>query len=108
LEEETEAAEAKTATLQSRASVASLEEMEEEMRSRKGTFSGEGELLNLEDEPTVEGFIQMKGSFFKSVQNTILSIILLQVVIETAGSNAGLLSTMTPSSFSGTNKYTIK
>ena len=64
LEEETEAAEAKTATLQSRASVASLEEMEEEMRSRKGTFSGEGELLNLEDEPTVEGFVQMKGSFF--------------------------------------------
>ena len=67
MEEENEVAEAKSATLQSRASVASFEEMEEEMRSRKGTFSGEGELLNLEDEPTVEGFVQMKGNVNQSV-----------------------------------------
>ena len=31
------------------------------MRSRRGTFSGEGQLLNFEDEPTIEGFVMMKG-----------------------------------------------
>ena len=52
---------AKAADRQSRTSVGSIEEVEEEMRSRKGTFSGEGQLLNLEDEPTIEGFVMMKG-----------------------------------------------
>lgn len=33
------------------------------MRSRKGTFSGEGQLLNFEDEPTIEGFVMMKGTY---------------------------------------------
>lgn len=63
-EEEAEAeaeAEAKVAARLSRTSVGSIEEVEQEMRSRKGTFSGEGQLLNLEDEPTIEGFVMMKG-----------------------------------------------
>ena len=38
-----------------------MEEIEEEVRSRRGTFSGEGQLLNFEDEPTIEGFVMMKG-----------------------------------------------
>ena len=61
-EEEAEAeAGIKLDNRQSRTSIGSIEEVEEEMRSRKGTFSGEGELLNFEDEPTVEGFVMMKG-----------------------------------------------
>jgi len=48
----------------------SLEDMEEETRSRRGTFSGEGQLLNFEDdEPTVEGFVMMKGTFEFRVYN---------------------------------------
>lgn len=61
-EEEAEAeAGIKLDNRQSRTSIGSIEEVEEEMRSRKGTFSGEGELLNFEDEPTIEGFVMMKG-----------------------------------------------
>jgi len=43
------------------------------MRSRKGTFSGEGELLNLEDEPTIEGFVQMKGNTYQFHRNSAFS-----------------------------------
>ena len=66
-EEEAEAeaeAEEKAAARLSRTSVGSLEDMEEETRSRRGTFSGEGQLLNFEDEPSIEGFVMMKGRLY--------------------------------------------
>ena len=44
-----------------------MEEIEE-VRSRRGTFSGEGQLLNFEDEPTIEGFVMMKGQFASELQ----------------------------------------